>query len=70
MKIQTSWLDLAMELSAQPQLQNLPAGWTDPANIGGAAGFSAIPLDAAAWLRIYDFGGWITAGPGPKQVGG
>ena len=70
MNIQTSWLDLAMELSAQPQLQNLPAGWTNPENMGGVAGFNPIPLEAAAWLRIYDFGGWITAGPGPKQVGG
>jgi len=55
---QTSWLDLVTKLSGQSSLSVLPDRWTEP-----ITDFNTIQLDAEAWLRIYDFGGWITAGP-------
>ena len=68
LKIQTTWLDLATELSARPELHHLPAGWVAPEKVSAATNFTAIPMAAAEWLRIYNFGGWITAGPGGGNV--
>ena len=63
LNIQTSWHTLALELSKKPEINGLPTGWTNSAEIAAAAVGDPIPVDATAWLRIYDAGGWITAGP-------
>lgn len=68
--VPTSWQARVIELSEKNELNQLPATWVNSVNMDAVATGNAIPVDAAAWLRIYDAGGWITAGPGPKQVGG
>ncbi len=68
--IQKGWSDLVVEFSAQSALGQLPTDWATRGGEGGAASSTPLVVTAEEWLRIYDFGGWITAGPGPKQVGG
>ncbi|MEM7531483.1 MAG: hypothetical protein AAF639_04865 [Chloroflexota bacterium] len=66
LNIQTSWRDMMMNVLGKSELDDLPEDWTEAINsnnIQAAGRVNPISVDAAAWLRIYDFGGWITAGP-------
>lgn len=67
--MQTDWRIQAAALAQQPALASLPGEWTDPKAKLTASTDDRIPVEAAGWLHIYDAGGWITAGPGPKQIG-
>ncbi|MEM7127581.1 MAG: hypothetical protein AAF702_14710 [Chloroflexota bacterium] len=63
LQIQTSWFDLVRELAEDGTLSGLENHWEAMAGGESESGDESIKVDAAAWLRIYDFGGWITAGP-------
>jgi hypothetical protein len=62
--VQIDWRAHVAALSEQPELANLPENWATAEGAAGTSAGNAIPIDAAGWLRIYDAGGWVTAGPG------
>jgi hypothetical protein len=63
----TPWQKLAANFAGQPQIQDLPDNWVEQLAAESAPGGSPLQIDARDWLKIFDFGGWITAGPHGRQ---
>ena len=63
LNVQTDWRERMAEIAGKPELNNLPENWTSLTDVDDVPETSAIPIDATTWLRVYDAGGWITAGP-------
>ena len=70
LQIQTNWFDLVKELAENASLDDLENHWEEMAGGESESGGTSIKVDAEEWLRIYDFGGWITAGPGAGHISG
>ncbi|MBX3011640.1 MAG: hypothetical protein KF832_09025 [Caldilineaceae bacterium] len=69
-----SWQEKASELTAMQgrpsALAALAPDWVRQAEATPRASQGAVPIAPKDWLRIFEFNGWISAGPGPKQIGG
>lgn len=63
LNIQSGWHERVVELAGQPELSALPERWARATGAEEGAESNAIAVAAAAWLSVYDAGGWITAGP-------
>lgn len=70
-----SWQEIAARLLQNDDLDTLPEDWAvqlssaEPSSAGQSSG-SALQISAYDWLKIFDFDGWIAAGPGGANLHG